>query len=135
MSRAAELLGLVAAVQYRRKDGGSWHTMAAFDSPDIAQSYMGECAGAQRPWEYRVIELEPSQTDPPDDICGLCGKAGADKMALWTGGGVYWPGERRPETEMVHAECEHAETARAHAALSQDQRDAVIRSASGGVWP
>lgn len=25
-----------------------------------------------------------------EDICGLCGQPGADKMALWTGGGV-WP--------------------------------------------
>ena len=70
-----------------------------------------------------------------DDICGLCGQPGADKMALWTGNGIYWPGEERPETELVHAECEHAETERAHAALSQPQRDAVIRAASGGVWP
>jgi hypothetical protein len=35
----------------------------------------------------------------------------------------------------VHAECERAETERAHAALTQPQRDAVIREASGGVWP
>ena len=70
-----------------------------------------------------------------DDICGLCGQPGADKMALWTGGGIYWPGEEIPETEFVHQECEQAETARAHAALTQPQRDAVIRAASGGVWP
>ena len=70
-----------------------------------------------------------------DDICGLCGQPGADKMALWTGGGIYWPGEEKPETELVHAECERAETERAHAALTQPQRDAVIREASGGVWP
>lgn len=70
-----------------------------------------------------------------DDVCGLCGERGADKMALWTGGGIYWPGEIRPETEVVHAECEQAETARAHAQLTQAQRDSVIRSVSGGVWP
>lgn len=70
-----------------------------------------------------------------DDICGLCGERGADKMALWTGGGVYWPGEQRPDTEMVHQDCERAETIRAHAALPQDQRDAVLRSVSGGRWP
>lgn len=75
-----------------------------------------------------------SNTEEPD-ICGLCGNHGADKMALWTGGGVYWPGEIRPETEMVHAECEHAEQARAHSMLTQAQRDAVIRGVSGGVWP
>jgi hypothetical protein len=70
-----------------------------------------------------------------DDLCGLCGQPGADKMALWTGGGIYWPGEERPDTEFVHAECERRETERAHAALTQPQRDAVIRAASGGVWP
>jgi len=61
------------------------------------------------------------------DICGYCGLPGADKMAQWTGGGVYWPGEYRPETEHVHHACEEAETRRAHAALSQDQRDEVLR--------
>lgn len=70
-----------------------------------------------------------------DALCGLCGQPGADKMALWTGGGIYWPGEERPDTEFVHAECERRETERAHAALTQPQRDAVIRAASGGVWP
>ena len=50
--------------------------------------------------------------------CGLCGQTGADKMVLWTGGGVYWPGEQIPDTEMVHQECEQAETQRAHAALT-----------------
>ena len=63
-----------------------------------------------------------------DDICGLCGEAGADKMALWTGGGVYWPGETIPDTRMVHQACEEQETARAHGELTQAQRDAVLRS-------
>ena len=70
-----------------------------------------------------------------DDICGLCRLPGANKKALWTGGGIYWPGEIKPETELVHAECEEMETVRAHAALTQKERDAVIRAASGGVWP
>jgi hypothetical protein len=70
-----------------------------------------------------------------EDICGLCGLPGADKMALWTGGGVYWPGERKPDAEVVRAECEQEETRRAHSMLTQAQRDAVIRSVSGGVWP
>ena len=61
------------------------------------------------------------------DICGLCGEPGADKMALWTGGGVYWPGETISETEMVHQECEQAETQRAFNALSQSQRDEFLR--------
>lgn len=63
-----------------------------------------------------------------DDICGYCGQPGADKMALWTGGGIYWPGEFRPETELVHQECEQAETARAHAALSDEERARFLRS-------
>lgn len=62
-----------------------------------------------------------------EDICGLCGKPGADKMAMWTGGGIYWPGEEIPETEFVHQSCEQEETIRAHAALSQSERDAVLR--------
>ena len=69
------------------------------------------------------------------DICGLCGEPGVDKMARWTGGGIYWPGEARPDTELVHQWCEQEETRRAHDALSQAERDAVIRYVSGGVWP
>lgn len=65
-----------------------------------------------------------------EDICGYCGEPGADKYAYWTGGGVYWPGEFIPETELVHADCEREEQRRAHAALSQKERDAVLRS----VW-
>lgn len=61
------------------------------------------------------------------DICGLCGQAGADKMAAWTGGGVLWPGERHPTTEFVHASCEHAEQGRAHAALSESERAAFLQ--------
>ncbi len=62
------------------------------------------------------------------DICGLCGKPGADKMAMWTGGGIYWPGEEIPETELVHQECEQEEQRRAHSLLSQDQCDEILRS-------
>ena len=71
-------------------------------------------------------ELKPL-LDSDDDICGICGEPGADKMALWTGGGIYWPGEFVPETEYVHQECEQEEQRRAHAALTQEQRDAVLR--------
>ena len=75
----------------------------------------------------------PREKEEDMTICGLCGRPGADKWALWTGGGIYWPGEIRPETELVHAECEQAETARAHAALTQKQRDDVLRSIDGGA--
>lgn len=63
-----------------------------------------------------------NKTDGNEDICGLCGKPGADKMALWTGGGLYWPGEIRPDSELVHHECEREETERAHAELSDSER-------------
>ena len=68
-----------------------------------------------------------SEQQNDDDICGYCGKPGADKMALWTGGGMYWPGEFVPETRVVHSKCEREETRRAHEALSQEQIDAVLR--------
>ena len=70
------------------------------------------------------------EDEEDEDICGLCDEPGADKMALWTGGGVYWPGERRSETRFVHAECEAEETARAHSELSQEQ----IRSVLDRAW-
>ena len=72
------------------------------------------------------------ETEEDEDICGLCDEPGADKMALWTGGGVYWPGERRSETEFVHAECEREETRRAHSELGEEQRRACIEAAWRG---
>lgn len=60
-----------------------------------------------------------------DDICGLCGLPGADKVPH----PCYWPGEQRPDPELgklVHAECEQAECARAHAELSDGQRRAFL---------
>lgn len=44
-----------------------------------------------------------------EDICGLCGETGADKIPH----PVHWPTETIPDTELVHAECEHNETKRA----------------------
>lgn len=64
--------------------------------------------------------------DDDEDICGLCGLPGADKIPHTN----YWPGERRPDTGLVHAECEQEECGRAHAELSDVQRAAVIRSIS-----
>ena len=43
------------------------------------------------------------------DICGLCGELGADKIPH----PAYWPTEKKPETELVHAECEKEECERA----------------------
>ncbi len=63
-----------------------------------------------------------------DDYCGLCGGLFPDKMAKFTGGGIYWPGERVPDTDLVHAECEIEECERAFNALTKDQREKVLRS-------
>ena len=65
---------------------------------------------------------------PDEDICGLCGEPGADKVALWVGGGVYWPGETVPDSRYVHDECERAETERAFNALTPGERERFLRS-------
>jgi len=49
--------GLVAVVQYRRKDGDEWKTMAAYDSREIADKYAEDCSGPTIPWEYRVLDV------------------------------------------------------------------------------
>ena len=59
-----------------------------------------------------------------EDICGLCGEPGADKMPH----PEHWPGEEVADTELVHAECEQAECARAHTALTQQQREDFLRT-------
>jgi hypothetical protein len=58
-----------------------------------------------------------------EDICGLCGEPGADKFAH----PAHWPGERVPDGPLVHASCEADECARAHAALTERQRDEFLR--------
>jgi hypothetical protein len=45
-----------------------------------------------------------------EDICGLCGLPGADKIPH----PIRWPGERRTETDLVHTECEKEECSRSH---------------------
>jgi len=73
----------------------------------------------------RLKEIE--QILKHHDICGYCGQPGADKMALWTGDGKYWPGEFVPDTELVHQSCEQAETNRAFNCLTQAERDSFLR--------
>ncbi len=63
-------------------------------------------------------------SDEEEDICGLCGQPGADKFHH----PVYWPGEQQPGTELVHADCENEECRRAHAALTDKQRKAFLRT-------
>lgn len=60
----------------------------------------------------------------PDDICGFCGQPGADKIPH----PVRWPGEESGGTEIIHAACEEAECRRAHAALTDAQRAAFLRT-------
>lgn len=59
-----------------------------------------------------------------NDICGLCGQPGADKMAH----PMHWPGECIPDGPLVHAECEEEECRRAHALLTDEQRQRFLRS-------
>jgi hypothetical protein len=70
----------------------------------------------------KIAELEAARG--AEDICGLCGQPGADKIPHPN----HWPGERIPDTNLVHADCEANECARAHAALSDEQRRRVLGS-------
>ena len=58
-----------------------------------------------------------------DDLCGLCGWPGADKRPH----PIYWPGERVPNTDLVHSECEEAECERASAGCQGPARDHFLR--------
>lgn len=58
-----------------------------------------------------------------EDICGLCGESGADKIPH----PIHWPGEKEPETDFVHAECEDQECKRAHSELSDQQRQEFLK--------
>ena len=48
--------------------------------------------------------------DENEDICGLCGLPGANKIPH----SIKWPGERFPNYELVHDDCEQEECGRAH---------------------
>jgi len=58
-----------------------------------------------------------------DDVCGFCGEGGADKVPH----PVRWPGEESAGTQLVHAACENAECGRAHALLSDREREQFLR--------
>ena len=79
----------------------------------------------------RMLRKEPDEVEkfdevPDEDICGLCGEAGADKIPHPT----YWPGEQRPGTDYVHQECEQEECRRAFNSLSSKQRDSFLAEVS-----
>ena len=57
------------------------------------------------------------------DICGFCGLPGADKIPH----PIRWPGEELPGTQYVHDRCEDEECRRAHAALTDAERDTFLR--------
>lgn len=64
------------------------------------------------------------QDGEPEDICGLCGKPGANKVPH----PIHWPGEEVPDTDLVHDTCEAAECERAHSLLSDKQRRDFLRN-------
>lgn len=66
--------------------------------------------------------IDKETLDEPEDICGFCGKPGADKIPH----PVYWPGENSAGTEYVHAACENAECERAMNLLTKQQRNRFI---------
>lgn len=77
-----------------------------------------------------VLALRDTSLDAPlddceTDICGLCGKPGADKAPCQ----YRWPGERLPNTSRVHEHCENAETSRAMLAMTPVERRRYLQSA------
>lgn len=71
---------------------------------------------------YKMVAEWLTPTEP-EDICGFCGKPGADKIPH----PVRWPGEQNAGTEFVHSECENEECGRAHALLTDKQREGFLR--------
>jgi hypothetical protein len=57
----------------------------------------------------RLTKRTPFVKENVDDVCGLCGKTGADKIPH----PVYWPNEQPPQSEYVHSDCENEECQRA----------------------
>lgn len=92
---------------------------------NVDQIAKGFCNAINK-WRDSQILIDTCNCE--EDICGYCGEPEADKYALWVGGGIYWPGEFVPDTELVHSWCEQAETLRAFNALSKEERDRFLRS-------
>jgi len=67
------------------------------------------------------LEAADSLPEKNNDLCGLCGLPGADKIPH----PCHWPGERIPDKKLVHADCEAEETRRAYEALSPQERKAI----------
>lgn len=73
--------------------------------------------------ETQRVSVGMMSNEEEQDICGLCGKPGADKIAH----PMLWPGEKRSETGMVHSECESTECQRAH-------NEFYSKAGERGVW-
>lgn len=58
-----------------------------------------------------------------EDICGLCGLPGADKIPH----PIHWPDETIPNTPYVHAECEKVECQRASDMIQGKARETFLR--------
>lgn len=101
----------------------------------------GKCTVTIPPWanlaDYDYSQIQPRDNYAPEcdlykaqsderDICGLCGLGGANKIPH----PICWPGERKPDTEFVHDECEAVECKRAHAALTDSERVTFLASIS-----
>lgn len=72
---------------------------------------------------FAYTEDERQAAEEMEGKCGLCGGPGADKYHH----PVHWPGEKIPDGPLVHAECEQEECRRAHAALSDREREEFLR--------
>ena len=64
-----------------------------------------------------------------EDICGLCGEPGADKMPH----PVHWPTEQIPETDLVHADCEKEECERAYKEFHRNVGENGIKQFLRGI--
>ena len=75
---------------------------------------------------YLIRKIYMTIGSDNEDICGFCGNPGADKVPH----PIRWPGEMSASTEFVHSDCENEECRRAHAELSDSQRESFLRDVS-----
>lgn len=83
-------------------------------------------AAESRPVDCRVSDRRTTENEmgENEDICGLCGLPGADKIPH----PIHWPDEQVPDTDLVHAECEANECSRASALCNGKARDEFLRN-------
>ena len=71
-------------------------------------------------------EIDRLTEDASSDVCGYCGRGGADVRASC----LKWPGERDPGTPFVHVTCEDLESDRAMRSLTPSERQQALTA----VW-